>query len=153
MQALEHRIPPPLIAALIAVLMWIGAQYGPNLGIDVGWRLSVGAVLALLGLAVTVSGVRAFKQAGTTVNPVKIETASSLVTDGIFSMTRNPMYLGMALLLLGWTAYLASPWAIPGPIAFVLFINRFQIAPEERAMQAKFGKAYEDYQQRVRRWM
>jgi protein-S-isoprenylcysteine O-methyltransferase Ste14 len=63
------------------------------------------------------------------------------------------MYAALTALLIAWTIWLAAPWAALGPVAFVLFITRFQIVPEERALRAKFGRAYEDYAQRVRRWI
>jgi len=72
---------------------------------------------------------------------------------GIYRFTRNPMYVGLALVLLGWAALLSSPWALLGPLVFVLYINRFQIAPEERVLSAKFGAAYTEYIARVRRWL
>ena len=63
------------------------------------------------------------------------------------------MYVGFAAMLVGWAVCLAAPWALVGPVAFVLFINRFQIIPEERVMRDKFGQAYDDYQAQVRRWI
>jgi protein-S-isoprenylcysteine O-methyltransferase Ste14 len=84
---------------------------------------------------------------------VDIEAASTLVTGGVFRYTRNPMYVALTALLLAWTAWLAAPWAAFCPVAFALFITRFQIIPEERVLRAKFGRAYEDYAQRVRRWI
>ena len=89
----------------------------------------------------------------TTISPVDIEAASTLVTGGVFRYTRNPMYVALTALLLAWTAWLAAPWAAFCPVAFALFITRFQIIPEERVLRAKFGRAYEDYAQRVRRWI
>ena len=76
-----------------------------------------------------------------------------MVTNGIYGFTRNPMYLGLALILLGLAVFLASPWALLGPVGFVAFITRFQIRPEERALQARFGAAYTAYCARVRRWV
>jgi protein-S-isoprenylcysteine O-methyltransferase Ste14 len=63
------------------------------------------------------------------------------------------MYLGMLSVLLGWAAYLPSAWALLGPVAFALYIDRFQIVPEERALHSLFGAAFVDYTQRVRRWI
>jgi len=63
------------------------------------------------------------------------------------------MYVGFAAMLVGWAVCLAAPWALVGPVAFVLFTNRFQIIPEERVMRDKFGQAYDDYQAQVRRWI
>ena len=82
-----------------------------------------------------------------------LERASTLVTDGVFRFSRNPMYVGFAAALVGWAVCLAAPWTLLGPVAFVLYTNRFQVLPEERMMRAKFGGAYDEYRARVRRWV
>ena len=94
-----------------------------------------------------------FRRNKTTINPVDLESASALVTSGVFRFSRNPMYVGFTAMLVGWAVCLAAPWALVGPVAFVLFTNRFQIIPEERVMREKFGQAYDDYQAQVRRWI
>ena len=89
----------------------------------------------------------------TPLDPVHIDRASTLVTSGVYRVTRNPMYLGLTVLLLAWAVFLAAPWTLLGPVVFALFISRFQIAPEEHAMREKFGVQYEAYAARVRRWL
>ena len=153
MHALEHRIPPPLVFALVGAAMWAVARVTPAMEIAGGLRIAAAAILALFGLFIAVQGFAAFGRAKTTVNPVNIEAASALVTDGVFRYTRNPMYVGLAALLAGWAIYLAAPWAFLGPVAFALFITRFQIIPEERVLRAKFGGDYDTYLQQVRRWL
>lgn len=76
-----------------------------------------------------------------------------MVTGGVYRLTRNPMYVGLTLLLTTWAVWLAVPWTFLGPVVFALFTHCFQILPEERVMSAKFGRAYEDYRRRVRRWL
>jgi len=78
---------------------------------------------------------------------------TSLVTTGIFSWTRNPMYLGLAAALVGWAAFLSAAWSLLGPVLFVLYIDRFQIQPEERVLTELFGAEYTNYARRVRRWL
>jgi protein-S-isoprenylcysteine O-methyltransferase Ste14 len=102
---------------------------------------------------VSILGVWAFRQAKTTINPVAPEKASSVVTGGIYSCTRNPMYVGLTAVLVGWAIWLSPPWVLFGPVAFMLYMTRFQIIPEEHVMSSKFGRAYDDYRQRVRRWL
>jgi protein-S-isoprenylcysteine O-methyltransferase Ste14 len=104
-------------------------------------------------LTVALLGIWAFRHAKTTVDPIHPEAASSVVTGGIFSQTRNPMYLGLVALLLGWAVWLAVPWVFLGPPALMLFLLRFQILPEECVMSSKFGRDYDDYRKRVRRWL
>jgi protein-S-isoprenylcysteine O-methyltransferase Ste14 len=152
MKALENRIPPPLVMLIAALAMWAFAPAAPT-SESGALRLAAALLLALCGGILATSGFRAFGRAKTTVNPIKIEEASALVTTGIYRYTRNPMYLGLVALLLALAIYLANPWAALGPVAFILFITRFQIIPEERVLRAKFGAPYEAYREKVRRWL
>ncbi|MDH5276729.1 MAG: isoprenylcysteine carboxylmethyltransferase family protein [Gammaproteobacteria bacterium] len=151
--ALELRIPPPAIAGLAAGAMWGIAAQMPVLAVPLVVRAAVAIGLALLGAGTTIAGVRAIRRAQTTANPLKPETATALVSGGIYTVTRNPMYLGLLALLVAWAAYLSSAWALLGPLVFALYITRFQILPEERALAALFGADYAAYQARVRRWL
>jgi protein-S-isoprenylcysteine O-methyltransferase Ste14 len=153
MRALENAIPPPIVAAIIGAAMWDVSRITPSLPIEGRVRLPLAAVFAGFGFCVAAMGMIAFRRARTTINPVKVEQASSIVTSGIYRRTRNPMYVGLTCLLLAWTVFLASPAALVGPIFFVLFTTRFQILPEERVLTSKFGSEYTDYQARVRRWL
>ena len=81
------------------------------------------------------------------------DRSAALVAGGIYRSSRNPMYLGFLLLLAAWACWLANPLALAGLPAFVLYLNRFQIAPEERALRARFGDAYDGYARAVRRWL
>jgi len=152
MRTLENRIPPPFVCVLVAAAMWVSSLWLPfsdNLGV-VRWALvTLFFAFSLIGPA----AIWGFSKAKTTIDPVRIDRASALVTSGAFSITRNPMYLSMACLLVSWALYISVPWAWLGPVLFVIFINRFQIIPEERSMAAKFGDAYEAYRKRVRRWI
>ena len=150
---LENRVPPPLVVALIGATMAVAARLTPTVEIDGGLRLAVGGMVIALGASVVVQGARTFWRNGTTIDPVGLERASTLVTGGVFRLSRNPMYVGFAVALAGWAVCLAAPWAMLGPVAFVLYTTRFQIIPEERAMRAKFGRAYDDYRAQVRRWV
>ena len=117
-------------------------------------------VLSWLGWGIVLCGVfidlycfAGFVRRKTTVNPLRPENTSHLVCDGFYRISRNPMYLGMALVLLGWCVVLYNLVSILGIALFVLFINRFQIEPEERALTALFGEEYLSYMRRVRRWL
>jgi protein-S-isoprenylcysteine O-methyltransferase Ste14 len=116
-------------------------------------RLGGAVLLAGIGLGICVVGVAAFRKAKTTVNPVQAHNASSLVRHGIYRYTRNPMYLGMLLVLAGWAAFLANPGALVFLPLFVGFMNRFQIQPEERILASLFGVEYASYLAQVRRWL
>lgn len=154
MNPLELKIPPPLVAATVAGAMVV-ASVGLSPALALSPSVRVGAALALAagGAYFDLSGLRAFRKAKTTVNPLTPDRTAAVVTTGVYRITRNPMYLGLVLILLGLALYLASPWALPGPLVFGAYITRFQIRPEERALTARFGTAYTAYCARVRRWL
>jgi protein-S-isoprenylcysteine O-methyltransferase Ste14 len=153
MKWLENRIPPPIVTLGIGFLMWAGTRHGPAPIASLSVRSGIAVLIGAAGLAIAGSGVREFRRASTTIDPVHVDAASTLVTTGIFGYTRNPMYVGFATLLAAWAVYLGDPWALAGPVVLAAFLNRFQIIPEERAMKAKFDDAYEHYTRRVRRWL
>jgi len=153
MNSLEHRIPPPLVMLLCAFAMWQFARLLSPMEVDATVRLVLAGLFVIDGVFCCLAGVYCLRMAHTTVDPLHPDRASHLVTGGIYRVSRNPMYLGFALLLLAWAVFLASPWMLLGVPAFMVFITRFQIIPEERALQGVFGDAYRDYQGRVRRWL
>jgi protein-S-isoprenylcysteine O-methyltransferase Ste14 len=154
MNWLHNRIPPPLIATLFGLLMWLGTrQWQDNLELTLTWRLGLALPVLLLGITVCLAGVLSFRRARTTVNPLKPQSASALVNSGIYRYTRNPMYLGFAIMLLAWTLLLAWPPALLGVAGFVLYINQFQILPEEQALSSLFGEDFAHYCTQVRRWL
>jgi protein-S-isoprenylcysteine O-methyltransferase Ste14 len=153
LNSLELKIPPPFVALLVCAAMWSLCLFTPVLDISMFDRAMAALVMASIGGVVAVAGVAGFRRANTTLNPTKPQTASSLVTAGIYQYTRNPMYLGVLLVIVGWAAFLSSFWALVGPLAFALYITRFQILPEERALSGLFGSEYLAYQSRVRRWL
>ena len=153
MKSLENRIPPPFLTVIVAAAMWGASVLAPALMLGpVAHFAPVALFLVLAGLF-AVPAFIAFGRAKTTIDPVHIDRASAVVTSGVYRFTRNPMYLGLTCLLLSWSAFLAAPWTLLGPLFFALYIDRFQIVPEERAMEARFGAAYLDYKSRVRRWI
>lgn len=150
---LELRIPPPVVGLLLASAVGVWAWPGhvaPALG---ELRGVLTALLVAAGLAFDVAGLLAFRAARTTLNPMAPQRSSALVTGGIYRLTRNPMYVGMALLLSAWGLWLGAPAGVLGPVGFVAYITRFQIVPEERVLAARFGCAFADYTARVRRWL
>lgn len=153
MSFLELKILPVAVALLAAALVFIADRAAPALSSASTWRAPVALLLLGAGLAVAIAGVIAFRRAQTTVDPLRPERASTLVTDGVYRRTRNPMYLGLALCIAAyaaWVGNLAGALALP---FFVLYMTRFQIVPEERALSAKFGPAFRAYCGEVRRWI
>jgi protein-S-isoprenylcysteine O-methyltransferase Ste14 len=151
---MRSGVPPLALVGLLAVLMWLCARAFPQAGLPLPWPGLVCTATAVAGLVLCVLGVLPFRRAGTTVDPRRPERASALVTTGIYSRTRNPMYLGMLLLIVAWGLWLANAVGlIVAPLAFVLYIDRVQIPREERALATAFGSDYTRYASRVRRWL
>ena len=128
-------------------LAWVAPAL--TLPIPSALAFAVGAI----GLSLDAIALVQFLRSRTTTNPLKPDSASALVSGGIYRFTRNPMYLGLATLLLAWAIYLGNLAALAGLPLFILYMNRFQIAPEERALEARFGAEYIAYRARVRRWV
>jgi len=151
---MRRRIPPLALVGLLAVLMWLAARAFPQAGMSLPWRGFICAATGAAGLAICALGILPFRRAGTTVDPTRPERASALVTTGIYSVTRNPMYLGMLLVIVAWGLYLSNAVGlIMAPLSFALYLDRVQIPREESALAAAFGSDYTRYAGRVRRWL
>jgi protein-S-isoprenylcysteine O-methyltransferase Ste14 len=152
-QWLELKVPPPVVALLLGAAAWWLAPQGPAMAWPDGVRQGLAAALLLTGVSLDFSGLVAFVRRHTTINPLRPRRSTALVTGGVYRFTRNPMYLGLAVLLSAWAVWLAAllPWL--APLAFVFYITRFQIQPEERVLSQLFGPPYTDYTRRVRRWL
>lgn len=153
MHHLELKIPPLIVLGIAAFLMWAIARATPQWTLLYPGRPLVAAALLVVGIAIMLLGVHAFRRARTTVDPRSPEQTSRIVDGGIYRYTRNPMYLGMLIVLLAWVALLANLGAAVVPALFAAYITRWQIAPEERALREKFGAEYEGYRRSVRRWI
>ena len=151
--SLSLRIPPVVMVLLVAVLQWLLAQALPRWSGDFPGRVLIAIVLLLIGMAVAISGVLSFRRARTSVNPMDPGVATTLVSNGVYRYSRNPMYLGFAAWLCAWAVLLGSLPALLLAGVFVAYMNRFQIVPEERALAALFGEDFERYRRRVRRWL
>jgi protein-S-isoprenylcysteine O-methyltransferase Ste14 len=152
MQTLELRIPPVALVLISACLMGLIAYFVPlDLGLPAPTLFAFSCAVA--GAVIAIAGVAAFRRHKTTVNPFTPERTSSLVASGIYRYTRNPMYLGFLLLLVGWAVLLSNVVALVLLPAFILYMNRFQIQPEERALEQHFGSEFQAYKQQVRRWV
>tara|TARA_R110002126_G_scaffold12196_26_gene53260 strand:- start:733 stop:1194 length:462 start_codon:yes stop_codon:yes gene_type:complete len=152
MHALELKIPPVVLVVIFALAMWLLAQVLPPLTFPARWALVLAGIFVISGIAVALSGVLAFRRADTTVDPRVPQQTSSLVIKGIYRYSRNPMYLGFLLLLTALACYLMSVAAFALLPLFVLYMNRWQIIPEERYLLQKFGADYQAYKAQVRRW-
>ena len=148
---LKNKIPPPIVTLVFAALIYLSSDLLPHLMFKGQTFLS--SIIMIFGLIILLLAVKAFVQFKTTINPLKPETTSVLVTSGIFKLSRNPMYLGMLLLII-------SLWIKTGDVlgfilvaGFIAYLNYFQIFPEEQAMKRLFSDKYKTYCQQVRRWL
>ena len=148
---MKTKIPPPIIALICIVINYLSTYLinpikFPNIEI-------IGGLILLLGVATAMLATLLFKKDKTTVNPMNPEETTTLVTTGIFSITRNPMYLGLFFVISSTILFFGSWFGIIILMFFVWYINKFQIIPEEEAMEKLFGNKYDEYRQNVRRWI
>lgn len=150
---LKTRIPPPIYALIATGLMWVLDQYLPLFaGLAVPWN-RVGLVIIAAAVLADLWSLSLFFCARTTPNPMQPQRSSQLVTEGLYRYTRNPMYVGMLIALLGWGIYLGSVSPLLILPLFVWVINHQQIFPEEKVLSEKFGDSYQQYLQSVPRWL
>ena len=153
MRQLELKVPPLALSAGFAAAIFVLGHFVPSANEPFTGHRCVAVALLMAGAIVAIAGVAQFRLAKTSVNPMVPGRASSIVATGVFGWSRNPMYLGMAVTLLGLSAWFST---IPGyaliPL-FCMYITEFQIKPEERALLASFGAEYEAYMAKVRRWV
>lgn len=149
---LELKVPPLAVAIVFGALMWLVSTFSLCI-ITLPWRSGFALMLYALGSSIVLAGMLTFFRMNTTVNPLTPEATTTMVTSGIYRVIRNPMYLGFLLILVGWAIALSNLLAFAWLPLFVLYMNRFQILPEERALASKFPEAFTLYRHSVRRWI
>ena len=153
MHWLELKIPPVLVWLVFAGAVLGMDYFAPLLSCALQASRVIALALVALGAAVAMAGVIAFRNKRTTVNPLKPDASTSVVSTGVYRLSRNPMYLGFLLTLAGWAVYLANAGAALLLPVFVAYMTQYQIKPEERALLAKFGAEFAQYLSGVRRWL
>jgi protein-S-isoprenylcysteine O-methyltransferase Ste14 len=153
MRSLELKVPPVPLTAVFAAAMFGVSVITPAATFVIPGRTGIAIGWALLAAVIALAGVVAFRVNKTTVNPLNPDAASTVVSNGVYRFSRNPMYLGFLLALAGWAIYLSNALAALFLPAFVAYMNQFQIKPEERTLLAKFGPAFSQYVAAVRRWV
>jgi len=146
-------IPPAAQVLISAGLMLACGRYLPQLGFEFSGQTQI-ATFATIGASIILFfSIRLFSKENTTVNPYTPEKSGRLVTTGIYRFTRNPMYLGMAVLLFAQGMWLGTWVFVPVLVLFVSYMTCFQILPEEEALIEKFDEEYAEYCTKVRRWI
>lgn len=152
MKSLELKVPPVLVVAAVAALMWLTAHYTEVYNQFYVGQRAAAIFLLTLGVLLPLLGIISFHRAKTTVDPRDPSKSTELVTTGIYKRTRNPMYLGFFFLLMAWGVFLGSVFSLWGLALYVAYMNRFQIQPEERMLTETFGEVYKGYCQETGRW-
>jgi protein-S-isoprenylcysteine O-methyltransferase Ste14 len=150
---LELKVPPDAVWLVAAAVMWLASALSPKFAVPLPLRIVVAVLFAILAVWAIIAARVTLDRAQTTWHPTSPERASRLVTTGAYRFSRNPIYLGMLLGLVGWAVLLASPLALVVSGGFALYMNRFQIGPEERTLSTLFGHDFREYAMRVRRWL
>lgn len=153
MTALELKLPPPVVFLVSGLAMWGLAKVWPVTAFDGPWRQPLAIVLAASGALLGLASVFCFWKARTTADPRRPHEASAFVCSGPYRLSRNPMYVCLLIWLLAWGFFLSDAVAFVVIPAFVTYLNRFQILPEERALGEKFGPVFDAYKKSVRRWL
>ena len=155
---MEKKIPPPLVAIICGLLMkWIaGVDFLENNLVSDAFeliKLLIVLCLILTGLFIDVLAIFSFRKGKTTINPLNPNATSKLVINGVYKISRNPMYLGLVLFLCAWGLYLSSVFSFLIVPVFIFYITRFQIIPEEQVLEEIFSDEFLNYKQTVRRWI
>ena len=148
---MKKRIPPPLIAMLCILIIFLSKSIFPSFVFS--YKLQLGIFVSTIGFLLLIVSIKSFIDNKTTINPLNLKKSTYLVTSGVFRFSRNPMYLGMLLFLLGTAIILNIIGGLIISILFIFYMNFFQIIPEEKALENLFGKNYRNYRKTVRRWI
>lgn len=148
--SLKNKVPPPIIAAVFLALIYLTRSVA---NVQFPFQGYIAAVFLLAAISVMILGVREFRRLQTTVNPLKPDTATTLATNGVFKVSRNPMYLGLLGILIAGSVFFGASTAVVLVPLFVIYMNVFQISSEEEAMAKLFENDFKEYRSKVRRWI
>ena len=151
MMDIKTKFPPPLVALTFGFLINYTKTIFPK--IEIKNEIIFGSFMIISGLIIILSAIILFKKYQTTITPLNPSNATKLITDGIYKFSRNPMYLGLLLVLVGISIILNLIGGFFFILLFILYINLFQIIPEENAMADLFKDEFLEYKKNVRRWI
>ncbi len=146
-------IPPPIQTLLSAIMMWLISRYFLYANFSLNGMNVLAFLFLIIGVIIIIMGINKFRENRTTISPIKPNKTSSLVNNGIYKYTRNPMYLGLLLMLFSAALFLKNFISFLIIPLFILFITRNQILPEEEILDNMFGEEYKNYKKKVRRWI
>ena len=146
-------IPPPIQALLSAIMMWLISRYFTHANFSLNGINIFALIFLIIAAIIIILSMYKFKKIKTTISPLRPNKTSSLVNSGIYAYTRNPMYLGLLLMLFSTALFLKNLISFLIIPLFILFITKNQILPEEEALENIFGEEYKNYKKKVRRWI
>lgn len=150
---MQLKIPPVIVFFVSLALLFSSHYFFAQWSYHFPYQVTLSRGMLVAGALVAFSGMLSFRLKGTTISPMNPHKTSQLVRSGVYQYTRNPMYLGMALLLIGGVVRIGNPLGLFGMIIFVWYIDYFQIRPEEKILEKLFGDEYQKYCEDVRRWI
>ena len=145
------KIPPPLLVLILVISNYFSSKkidliLLPNQDIT-------SIIIFLIGMLILINPIFKFIKSKTTIDPIKFKKVNKLITSGIYKYSRNPMYLGLLMIVISNTIFFLNIFSITTPILFYFWINKFQIKREEIFLTEKFGKEYSLYKAKTRRWV
>ena len=153
MQSLALKIPPVVVVIVCMGVMWVCGRFLPLADFFFPGQKAIMVSMGVFAVVICLAAMLGFNRHQTTVNPTDPSQASSLITTGIFNYSRNPIYLAFALFLVAWGLRMGNVVSLLWLPVFIAYLHYFQIKPEERILSDKFGKPFDAYCQRVRRWI
>ncbi len=153
MKRLSLKIPPPVVALLCGLLIWGLSEALPVHSIEAEIRHSIAYTLLVMAISIDLWALISFRIAKTTIDPRYPKKTSAIVSSGIYRYSRNPMYLGLGLILTALSIWLGAKFGLFVVAGFIMYINKFQIIPEEEHLEKQFGDVYIRYKTTVRRWI
>ena len=145
------KIPPPLVVLILVISTFFSSKKIDL--IQIPFQSFISIFILSIGILILLNPVLKFKKSKTTINPIKFKKVNKLVTSGIYKYSRNPMYLGLLMIVISSSIFYLNIYSILTPLFFYLWINRFQIKREEIFLTEKFGKEYLSYKNTTRRWI
>ena len=145
------KIPPPLVVLILVISTFFSSKKIDL--IQIPFQSLISILILSVGILILLNPVLKFKKSKTTINPIKFKKVNKLVTSGIYKYSRNPMYLGLLMIVISTSIFYLNIYSILTPLFFYLWINRFQIKREEVFLTKKFGEDYLSYKKKTRRWI
>ena len=145
------RIPPPILVLVLVISNFFSSKKIDLIHLPNQDLISI--IILLIGVLILTNPIFKFIKSKTTIDPIKFKKVNKLITSGIYKYSRNPMYLGLLMIVISTSIFYLNIFSITTPFLFYFWINRFQIKREEIFLTEKFGREYKSYKTKTRRWV